>query len=268
MHYTCLPPKICTLLFLLLMTPAIAMPQGSPVARVLAAQGSVQITRLVAGENTMQPVKLTDGVDLFNGDVVKTKAGGRVLLRLRDDSQAIISENTTVEIKDTSSSPRTIFNVLRGKTRIKIEKMGGKPNPYRITTPTTVIAVRGTEFDVFVKGDRTEVFVTEGEVSVTNFLTPTREVFLLPGQFTRVEKDLPPLEPEKFKPSRNDDDFRERRNDDRENSADGDRNNRDRDGRDGRDDRNEPGNRDNRERGNEPDRRNNDRRNSRRDNDN
>lgn len=256
MYCTYLLPKIYTLLFLLLMLPAIAMPQGSPVATILAAQGSVEIIRLVAGENTMQQVKLVSGSGLFNGDVVKTKASGRLVLGLPDGSQAIISENTTVEIKDTNSSPRTIFNVLRGKTRIKIEKLGGKPNPYRITTPTTVIAVRGTEFDVFVKGDRTEVFVTEGEVSVTNLLTPTREVFLLPGQFTRVEKDAPPREPETFKPSRNDDNFRERRddNDNRGNSDGGDRNNRDRDERDSRD---EPGNRDNRERGTEPDKRNN-----------
>lgn len=235
-----------------------AMPQGSPVARILAAQGSVQITRPVAGENSMQPVKLTDGNDLFNGDVIKTNAGGRLVLGLRDNSQAIIGENTTVEIKDTNSAPRTIFNVLRGRTRIKIEKLGGKPNPYRITTPTTVIAVRGTIFDVFVKSDRTEVFVTEGEVSVTNFLTPLREVVLLPGQFTRVEKDLPPREPESFKPNRNDDHFRERRNEgDRRNPGEGD----------GRD-RNNPNNRDNRDRRDEPDTRNNpDRRDSNRDGD-
>ena len=133
------------------------------------------------------------------------------MLGLADGSQAIISENTTVEIKDAKNSPRTIFNILRGKTRIKIEKLGGKPNPYRVTTPTTVIAVRGTIFDVFVKGDKTEVFVVEGEVSVTNLFVPDREVILTPGQFTRVEKEQPPRPPSPYKTERNNNFFSERR---------------------------------------------------------
>jgi hypothetical protein len=61
------------------------------------------------------------------GDVIKTFKGGRLVLGLSDGSQAIIAEQTTVEITDLSRSPRTIFNVLRGKTRIKIEKMGDAP---------------------------------------------------------------------------------------------------------------------------------------------
>lgn len=154
MYVTKLILKNSVLLFLLCLTAAVVKPQDLSMAKILAAQGSVQITRLAADGTSMYRVKLIVNGDLFSGDVIKTNSGGRLVLGLKDGSQAIISENTTIEIKDTNNSPRTIFNVLRGKTRIKIEKMGGKPNPYRITTPTTVIAVHGTIFDVFVKGDR------------------------------------------------------------------------------------------------------------------
>ncbi len=176
--------------------------QSLASAKVLSSTGAVQIVR-----QTAKGVKLRAGDELFSRDVIKTGPGGRVVIGLRDGSQAVISENTTVEIKDTNNSPRTIFNILRGKTRIKIEKLGGKPNPYRITTPTTVIAVRGTIFDVFVKDDETKVFVDEGEVSVINLLFPDREIILTPGQFTRVKKDQPPHPPEQFKPGRNNEHF-------------------------------------------------------------
>lgn len=191
--------------------------QNLSAAKILSFQGSVQISR---GATSRIQFKVNDTI--LTGDIVKTGAGSRLVLGLADGSQAIISENTTVEIKDTSAAPRTIFNVIRGKTRIRIEKMGGKPNPYRVTTPTTVIAVRGTVFDVFVKGDRTEVFVQEGEVSVSNLLFPAQEIILVPGQFTRVMKDLTPLQPAPFKPERNEEFFRPNRRGD---GRDGDNDN-------------------------------------------
>ncbi|MDQ3490546.1 MAG: FecR family protein [Acidobacteriota bacterium] len=179
--------------------------QNLASAKILSSSGTVQITRQTAGGASR--VKLRAGDELFTDDVIKTGVGGRVVVGLKDGSQAIISENTTVEIKDTNNSPRTIFNVLRGKTRIKIEKLGGKPNPYRVTTPTTVIAVRGTIFDVFVSNDETKVFVEEGEVSVALLTAPDNQVILTPGQFTRVKKDQPPQPQQQFKPGRNNEHF-------------------------------------------------------------
>ncbi len=222
--------KSFILLSLFFLTAASVKSQDSSMAKILAVQGAVQLTRIASDGNSVTFDKLSPGTNLFFGDVIKTKADGRLTIALRDNSQAIIGENTIVEIKDTGNSPRTIFNVLRGKTRIKIEKMGGRPNPYRVTTPTTVIAVRGTIFDVFVKGDKTEVFVTEGEVSVTNLLTPVWEVTLQPGQFTRVEREMPPQNPAPFNRKRNDDFFNRSRDssDRRETSNDVDKNGSDR----------------------------------------
>ena len=146
--------------------------------------------------------------ELFPGDVIQTFKGGRLVLGLTDGSQAIIGEQTVLELMDTSNSPRTIFNVLRGKTRVKIEKVGGRPNPYRVNTPTTVIAVRGTLFDVIVTEKETEVFVHEGEVAVANFARPEATVILLPGQRTRVQQTQPPESPSRFEPGRNNDKFK------------------------------------------------------------
>lgn len=182
----------------LLTATAIAQSVTITVANI---QGSVEITRF--SSSWARIVKVSANDNLMPGDIVKTNANSRVVLKLSDNSQAIISEKSTVEIKDTTNSPRTIFNVIRGKTRVKIEKLGGKPNPYRVTTPTTVIAVRGTEFDVLVKDEETKVYVNEGEVSVTS-IALTKEVILTPGNFTQVRGNQPPAPPIQFRPEQND----------------------------------------------------------------
>ena len=231
--------KFFVLLCIFVTLAANGQSQDLGMAKIVKIQGSFRIARVDPAHQMTRFIELGENAPVLAGDVIKTNAGGRVVLGLADGSQAIISENTTIEIRDLRNSPRTIFNVLRGKTRVKIEKMGGKPNPYRVTTPTTVIAVRGTAFDVFVKNERTDVYVNEGEVSVINILTPAQEIILAPGQFTRVEPTAPPRNPERFRQGRNEDAFRPvaDKNDgngpDRDKRPDGDRDGRDQRRRDG-----------------------------------
>jgi len=177
-------------------------------AKVLSSEGHVKIHRRSEVKGMLTEISYKVNDELFPGDVIQTFKGGRLVLGLTDGSQAIIGEQTVLELMDTSNSPRTIFNVLRGKTRVKIEKVGGRPNPYRVNTPTTVIAVRGTLFDVIVTEKETEVFVHEGEVAVANFARPEATVILLPGQRTRVQQTQPPESPSRFEPGRNNDKFK------------------------------------------------------------
>ncbi len=177
-------------------------------AHVMSSSGTVEIQRRAQGQATLTNISYQVNDELVAGDVIKTHRGGRMVLGLSDGSQAIISENTTVEITDLSQSPRTIFNLLRGKTRIKIEKVGGRPNPYRVNTPTAVIAVRGTLFDVFASDSETQVFVHEGEVAVSNLRVPDRPVILTPGNRTRVRETQEPEQPSHFQPGRNNDNFK------------------------------------------------------------
>ncbi len=137
------------------------------------------------------------------GDWIITGRKGRLALGLSDGSQAVIAPQTTVVIQDLSQSPRALFNVIRGKTRIHIEKLGGQPNPYRVNTPTAVIAVRGTVFDILVEDHETQVYLHEGAVTVTNFSTPDQPVFLSAGQMTRVFLRNLPIAPSPFRLGRN-----------------------------------------------------------------
>lgn len=192
-----------------LCSPGLAVAQDYVSAKVLISEGQVTIHRETTGKVRIQAVALKVDDDLRAGDTIMTGKNGRLVLGLSDGSQAVIAPKTTVIIKDLSQSPRTLFQVLKGQTRIHIEKLGGRPNPYRVNTPTAVIAVRGTIFDVVVQDDEdTQVFLHEGAVEVANLNLLTQPVFLNAGQTTRVMLQRLPSVPGVFKAGRNDNLFK------------------------------------------------------------
>ncbi len=182
--------------------------QEAFMVKILSVEGQVEVTRSVSGAAAMQPIAFKTEDTLKTGDRIVTGKNGRLVLGLSDGSQAVIAPKTTVLIDDLSQSPRTLFNIIKGKTRIHIEKLGGRPNPYKVNTPTAVIAVRGTIFDVMVGESDTEVFLVEGEVAVINRRLPDRPTILRAGEMTRVRFEGPPRNPSAFKPDRNDNTFR------------------------------------------------------------
>lgn len=188
-----------------------AMAQELIAAKVLSIEGPVEIRRQSSDQPQIQKIAFKVDDELRPGDTITTGRGGRLVLGLSDGSQAVVAPQTTVVIKDLSQSPRTLFHVIRGKTRVHIEKRGGQPNPYRVNTPTAVIAVRGTIFDVLVEENETQVFVHEGEVAVTNLLLPDQPVLLYMGRMTRVLMQRQPNRPSTFKAGRNDGAFEGRR---------------------------------------------------------
>jgi hypothetical protein len=77
--------------------------------------------------------------------------------------------------------------------KIQIQHVGGVPNHNKVRTPTAVIAVRGTVFDVDVEDTdaTTLVLVEEGQVEVRHLLEPSQTRFLNPGDWLRVFKNQP-----------------------------------------------------------------------------
>lgn len=177
-------------------------------ARILAAEGQVEIRRRIPDQPQIQKISFKTNDEVHTGDAIATGRNGRLTLALSDGSQAMIAPQSTVVIQDLSLNPRALFQILRGKARIHIEKLGGRPNPYRVNTPTAVIAVRGTLFDVLVDERQTEVYLHEGSVAINNLASPDRVVLLTAGQMTKVFEERPPNFPNIFKTGRNNDVFR------------------------------------------------------------
>ncbi|MBO0798789.1 MAG: FecR domain-containing protein, partial [Blastocatellia bacterium] len=129
--------------------------------------------------------------DLLNpGDEIDTRGGGRVVIELTDGSVVVIYPNSRIAICDyrSAASLREMFRILIGRVRVNVAHYGGKPNPYRVNSPTASILVRGTQFDVAVEpsGD-TRVEVYEGLVEVQSLSDPLRSALLSAGRGALVK---------------------------------------------------------------------------------
>ena len=166
----------------------VANAQGSLVeARVAGVYG-----RAVISGHAHSQFNLVSGVIVNPGDEIDTSGGGRVTLELSDGSMLIVQPGSRVVLQDyrEASSLRELMHIAVGHVRIRINHFRGRPNPYRINSPTASIAVRGTEFSVAVNaaGD-TEVVVYEGLVEVSSLRNPGRRVLVHPGRGVIVRPD-------------------------------------------------------------------------------
>ncbi|MDE3164705.1 MAG: FecR domain-containing protein, partial [Acidobacteriota bacterium] len=153
---------------------------GAVVARAASVTGQAVLWSAAAA-----PLALTPGYILSPGDRIDTRGGGRVVIDLSDGSMVLVAPDTVVTLKDyrMASSLRELFEITLGNVRVRINHFAGKPNPYRMNSPTASIAVRGTEFTVAVAsaGD-TRVQVIEGLVQVSSRSDPSRSVLLEAGR--------------------------------------------------------------------------------------
>ena len=115
------------------------------------------------------------------GNTIETGWNGRVVISLSDGGQITVLPNSRVVLKTfiVPHSARELLEILMGRVLVKIRHVGGKPNPYRLNSPTASIAVRGTEFIVDVlSGGETVVVVREGLVEVWSRNNPLTKLSL------------------------------------------------------------------------------------------
>ncbi|HZU26571.1 MAG TPA: FecR family protein [Bryobacteraceae bacterium] len=163
-----------------------APPGNVYAARVLSLSGQVSVLR--------------DGVPwvLNAGDVVQmqqvivTGPDGSAMFRVSDGSTFEVYPNSTVVFRNNPPNWRDLIDLLVGRIRVHIEHFGGQPNFNRVHTPSAVISVRGTIFDVAVTEDdqTTIVAVEEGTVDVRHRLQGGEKV-LSAGESIRVYRDEP-----------------------------------------------------------------------------
>ena len=131
------------------------------------------------------------------GDEVRTGPGAQLILEVPDGSYMVVSENSKLIVEDFwSGDLRSLVNLMVGKVRFYVQRLGGRPNPYRVTTPTALIAVRGTIFEIAIdEAQIAEVRCLEGRVAVETVGLPDREVILEAGRKTLVRPGDYPLPP-------------------------------------------------------------------------
>jgi len=151
--------------------------------------------------------------EILPPDTTVSTDEGRLLLKLSDGSDVLVRAHTKLLLKQPEASGWKYFQILVGRVRTQIQKrIGGSP-AFQIGTPSAVISVRGTKFDVEV--DRrgfTEVDVDEGVVELEAVTGRGESVMITAGFSSRVGMETGPevprptqdLRPRLDRPSRRD----------------------------------------------------------------
>ena len=169
-------------------------------AKVVMLRGQVSVLREAATvklvtSGSSQHWALTVGDSVAAQQMIVTGPDGYALFQVSDGSTYEVFPNSKVVFRKNMPNWRDLIDVFLGQVRVHIQKLGNIPNPNRVITPTAVISVRGTTFDVTVddEGESTLVQVEEGLVEVQHALMPTsgQGKLLRDGEEVRVFKQQP-----------------------------------------------------------------------------
>ncbi len=161
-------------------------------AKVIEMKGEVQVQMPA---RTLVPA--SRAMILPAGSSLRTKKGS-ALLQLSDGSEVLVKSNSSVLLKSPETADHSYFELLLGKIRAAVKKrLQGQPN-FRLGTPTAVITVRGTRFEVEVnKKLATSVVVYEGLVEVMGVGYQGPPVFVSPGYMIDVPRTGIPSRPKR-----------------------------------------------------------------------
>lgn len=155
-------------------------------ATVSELQGSVSV--LKHGEEWA----LFPGDEVQVGQTIVTGDDGFARLEVADGSFFLVFPDSHVVFRKNPASLRDLIDVFLGRVKVYIEHFGDAPNPHKVYTPTAVISVRGTTFDVIVDETETVVVqVEEGLVTVRHRLMPSEDASLSAGDQLVIHPSVP-----------------------------------------------------------------------------
>ena len=158
--------------------PAVQDVASNPIGKVVAATGSVTIEHVnavVVQANVPSQADQTKVGDLvYQGDVVRTGADGRVSINFTDGTSFNLSNNANMTLNEFVYDPNgksnsTLFNLSKGTFTFVAGKIA-KTGDMKIETPVATMGIRGTTPHVEISDDGTVKFSTlieEGKSKVT-----------------------------------------------------------------------------------------------------
>ena len=144
---------------LLLTAQALAADCAVALARVVSAQGTVELRRAQSTQWSAAAVE----AELCPGDSLRVGERSRAALRLANDSNLRLDQLTTLTL-GAAPERASLIELLRGAINV----ITRTPKPFEVRTPFLNAGVEGTEFLVRVDPDTAQVAVFEGKVSVAN----------------------------------------------------------------------------------------------------
>src|SRR5438270_467214 len=114
-------------------------------ARLESFSGRISVMR----DTTPWALKTGDTVQPLQ--VIVTGPDGYGVFKVADGSTFEVFPDSRVVFRANRGDWRDLLEVWIGKVRVQIEHLGGLPNHNKVYTPSAVISVRGTIFDVQVE---------------------------------------------------------------------------------------------------------------------
>jgi hypothetical protein len=192
--------------------PKTAAPESGFSALLLEAEGTV----IVINKATNTATAAAEGVKVYPGDLVQTKADSAVDILYEDGNVTAIDENTIIEIKALSINKDQITSVIKltkGRIRNSITKVMNTRMKFEVHTRSGVAGVTGTPpwlVNIVTGPDGTEtaeidLLTKEGDAGGVFFQGTDKDatkVTLSPGTRTTATKGSPPAPPKKIEPAR------------------------------------------------------------------
>ena len=166
------------------------MTDTKAAAQLITSSGMISILR--DGKETWA---LNNGDYVQPGQVIVTGENGSGWFKVADGSMFEVYPKSKVVFRASGGfNLQDLLELWLGKVKVQIEHPGGVlPNPNKVSTPTAVISVRGTTFDVEYDDDKgfTTVVDEEGSVEVARLLRQDDKKILNAHEAIVVYKNEP-----------------------------------------------------------------------------
>jgi hypothetical protein len=140
-------------------------------------------------------VPLAQGEAIAAGDLLRTGSRSSADI-LCTDALARFRLGAKTRARLASDAPGVLLDIEEGRLHALFGKLTGAASERVVTTPSAVLAVRGTEYGVEVDGKATTtVVVFSGEVEVVDRGRIGPPVLVGPGQYTEIRRGEPAQQP-------------------------------------------------------------------------
>ena len=144
----------------ILSSPANAATCDPWAAQAASVQGSVEVQ--AAGESGWAAVTLNQA--LCPGDTIRVGDNGRASLLLANQSVLRLNAGSAITLEGSEGAATSVVDLQKGAAHFFSRIFNG----LKVKTPFLTAGVRGTEFFIGVKPDRTDITIFEGGVLAAN----------------------------------------------------------------------------------------------------
>jgi hypothetical protein len=182
----------------LVLAAAVAFNTGGAVEKVGTSYQLIEVKRKVYREDPAPEAQLEQNAPVAAGDLLRTGSRSAAeIVAPEAASRFRIGAKTRARLA--SGTPGVLLEIEEGRVHALFDVLTGADARERlVTTPSAVLAVRGTEYGVEVDGKgNTTVTVFKGVVDVHDVERRGETVRVRAGQYSEIRRGKPPRAPER-----------------------------------------------------------------------